>query len=559
MFFLGYNSGFNETGSNRLYISNSNTTTPLIYGEFDNNIVKINGTYSGGAIGLFPQNGNTNGYVAIGDQNYFDAGPGGSPVKGLHILFDSTFTNTGYGTGLHIGHSWNMGYFGNDNVAIGNRFTSTTTNSQHIPKIMIGNGIDLGATTNNAGGILIGASSFPGNMGGGVVIGGTGAAFNGVAILATGHEGSQGGTAILGESKGYSVTIGAAAGRAGVGSSASGQKVYVGINAGSNSAMTTAVGANAGRNMTGFYNTALGANAIGLAVSSGASANTAVGDSAGYNLTGSANTFVGARAAISTTSGSSNVALGGGLGSGTSPALNANTTGSHNISLGINSLETAVSASRNIALGTDAGKRAGGNNNIFLGYRIAHVGTNNNTSISDNIVLGYQAGHNLAGSKNVLIGYEAGKNETGSNKLYISHSDTTTPLIYGEFDNDLLRVNGNFQRVVFGGTETTTSGTIHIRDNTNWATQADATNNTASTGLLGVAQGAQANVGLVLFGDVDYTITGNVGTPVYLNTTAGGLTTTAPTGSGNIVRVMGYIIGTNKVFFNPSNDWIQIA
>jgi len=32
---IGYNAGYNETGSNKLYIANSSTATPLIYGEFD--------------------------------------------------------------------------------------------------------------------------------------------------------------------------------------------------------------------------------------------------------------------------------------------------------------------------------------------------------------------------------------------------------------------------------------------------------------------------------------------------------------------------------------------
>jgi hypothetical protein len=36
----------------------------------------------------------------------------------------------------------------------------------------------------------------------------------------------------------------------------------------------------------------------------------------------------------------------------------------------------------------------------------------------------------------------AGKDETGSNKLYIENSDSTSPLIYGEFDNDLVVING---------------------------------------------------------------------------------------------------------------------
>jgi len=45
----------------------------------------------------------------------------------------------------------------------------------------------------------------------------------------------------------------------------------------------------------------------------------------------------------------------------------------------------------------------------------------------------------------VFIGHEAGYDETGSNKLYIDNSNTTTPLIYGEFDNDLVTVNGEIK------------------------------------------------------------------------------------------------------------------
>ena len=99
-----------------------------------------------------------------------------------------------------------------------------------------------------------------------------------------------------------------------------------------------------------------------------------------------------------------------------------------------------------------------------------------------------------------------------------------------------------------------------MRNNTNWATQADSTDDTASTGLLGFALGATASLGLVLFGDIDYTITGDIGSPVYISETSGALTTAAPSGTnGLIVRIVGHIIGTNKVFFNPSNDWVEIA
>jgi trimeric autotransporter adhesin len=41
--FLGYQAGYNETGSNKLYIENSNSATPLIGGDFSANRVDING------------------------------------------------------------------------------------------------------------------------------------------------------------------------------------------------------------------------------------------------------------------------------------------------------------------------------------------------------------------------------------------------------------------------------------------------------------------------------------------------------------------------------------
>jgi len=60
--FIGSNSGFNETGSDKLYISNSNTANPLIKGEFNNKNLKINtGSTTSSTVG----------FLAIGN---FDAG-----------------------------------------------------------------------------------------------------------------------------------------------------------------------------------------------------------------------------------------------------------------------------------------------------------------------------------------------------------------------------------------------------------------------------------------------------------------------------------------------------
>ena len=49
------------------------------------------------------------------------------------------------------------------------------------------------------------------------------------------------------------------------------------------------------------------------------------------------------------------------------------------------------------------------------------------------------------GSGNVAIGYHAGRTEMGSNKLYIENSPSSTPLIYGEFDNDIIKINGQLR------------------------------------------------------------------------------------------------------------------
>jgi len=59
---IGYFAGQNEVGSNKLYISNSNTVNPLIKGEFDNKNLKINtGSTTSSTVG----------FLAIGN---FDAG-----------------------------------------------------------------------------------------------------------------------------------------------------------------------------------------------------------------------------------------------------------------------------------------------------------------------------------------------------------------------------------------------------------------------------------------------------------------------------------------------------
>ena len=62
------------------------------------------------------------------------------------------------------------------------------------------------------------------------------------------------------------------------------------------------------------------------------------------------------------------------------------------------------------------------------------------------------------GSGNVFLGYEAGYNETGSNTLYIANSDTSSPLIYGDFGTGEVTINGNLTVTWTVTSESSTSG-----------------------------------------------------------------------------------------------------
>ena len=117
------------------------------------------------------------------------------------------------------------------------------------------------------------------------------------------------------------------------------------------------------------------------------------------------------------------------------------------------------------------------------------------------------------------------------------------------------------------GAQPVSAGKVYYHGASGWALT-DSASQTSSDGLLGVAvEGATtANEGLLNKGIVilDHTPAGaTVGAPLFLETsatgTAGTLTATAPVTSGEVVRVAGYSIdGAQKVFFDPSKDWIEL-
>lgn len=177
--------------------------------------------------------------------------------------------------------------------------------------------------------------------------------------------------------------------------------------------------------------------------------NTFVGSETGANnTTGTNNTFVGSRSGWQTTS-SYNSFFGSGAG-------RWSTTGNHNVFLGANSGLTNSTGASNTFVGSSSGSgNVTGGFNTYIGTSAGtfnSVGSANtlignqagseNASGNENTMIGRRAGFFNLGSGNVFLGYNAGHDELGSNHLYIDNSATPEPLIYGNFDDDQMTVNG---------------------------------------------------------------------------------------------------------------------
>lgn len=202
------------------------------------------------------------------------------------------------------------------------------------------------------------------------------------------------------------------------------QSTYLGAQAGNSNtgSSNTFIGFNTGiSNTTGSSNSAFGSNALRNNVSG--IHNVAIGDHALYNTTGFQNIGIGANALYSNQGNASD--------------------GNDNIAIGYNTMYGNTTGDRNTAIGREALENTIGDNNTALGQ---HAGRFVSTASHNNVFLGYQAGaggslHSISGS--VFIGYQAGFNETNSNRLYIDNSNTSTPLVYGDFANDTLRIHGD--------------------------------------------------------------------------------------------------------------------
>ncbi len=216
-------------------------------------------------------------------------------------------------------------------------------------------------------------------------------------------------------------------------------------------------------NTEGYFSTATGYHA--LYSNTTGNSNTAIGYEAMYaNETGHSNTAIGRGAMRGSVSAHSNTAVGW-------LSLQSNISGASNSVLGYRALYSNTYGYTNTVIGRESAyANTIGAKNTSLGYQsnYQNIEGNNNT------ILGYQAGYGLAQhskSGNIFIGYRAGYDEINDNRLYIHNDSTNSPLIYGEFDQNLLRINGNLEvkgdiNVKDSGTVTPQQGTIRWNDTT---------------------------------------------------------------------------------------------
>jgi|TARA_R110000803_G_scaffold71400_1_gene134612 hypothetical protein len=104
---------------------------------------------------------------------------------------------------------------------------------------------------------------------------------------------------------------------------------------------------------------------------------------------------------------------------------------------------------------------------------------------------------------------------------------------------------------------------VYLNANGKWL-EADADATATSINLLGMALEAKTDgqaMNVALSGSFvrDDTFNWTIGVPLYISGTLGAITATKPTGSGDIVRTVGYAVTADVIFFAPSSDYVTLA
>jgi hypothetical protein len=123
--------------------------------------------------------------------------------------------------------------------------------------------------------------------------------------------------------------------------------------------------------------------------------------------------------------------------------------------------------------------------------------------------------------------------------------------------------NGPQTAILASGYSSTIMDLVYLGSSSKWL-EADADATGTSINLLGIAMEAKTDtqaMNVALPGSFvrDDTWAWTPGVPLYISTTLGAITATKPTGSGDVVRTVGYAVTADVIFFNPSSDYVTLA
>ena len=117
--------------------------------------------------------------------------------------------------------------------------------------------------------------------------------------------------------------------------------------------------------------------------------------------------------------------------------------------------------------------------------------------------------------------------------------------------------------VFFGGTTSMSVGQLyHYKSDGTWE-KANADAASTCDGLLAIALGAASDDdGMLLRGMVTLDVDpGAVGDVLFATTTAGRISSTAPSGNNDIVRIVGYCLNASngQIWFNPDGAFVEVT
>lgn len=425
--FIGNYAGMNMLDNNQLIIENENGATPLIHGSFSDDHLKINGTLQitggnpeEGKVLVSDANGKASWEYAAGAQDINDLSDAKTVGQNVYLGYNSGQDDNANSYSTGVGFQSLSHNTGVSNSALGNNalYQNTTGHSNTA----VGKS-SLSSNTEGYGNVGVGSSTMSTNGNGNMNTAiGSGAGGSGY--------GDKTGSVFIGYKAGFNET--------------EDNKLYI-ENSDSSSPLiggdfsTDEVIINGTLEITGgnpgdgkvlvsdadgkaSWKNAAGAQEIdGLSDAMSDNSSIYLGTVGGADAGNTNNTAVGISALNSNQIGTYNAAFG-------KNSLFSNNSGIYNSAFGAGSMELSTNGVGNTAIGSGA---------LY-----------NNGSGTGNTALGFEAGfgnYDSNSSGNVFLGYKAGYFETGSNKLYIDNTDTYYPLVYGDFTEKKLEVNGEFK------------------------------------------------------------------------------------------------------------------